>query len=106
MLTEAVRQINSSDIARAFLQSSTIERNVYVEPPKEAGVPRSKVWKLKPPAYGFKKCDCSCSKHKSTECPKKDDGENVSESSSLKQGGGHLQHLKLKRIQTKRYTKF
>ena len=56
MLTEAVRQgweINSSDIARAFLQTSSIERDVYVEPPREAGVPRGKVWKLKRPAYGL-----------------------------------------------------
>ena len=43
MLTEVVRQgwkFNSSDIARAFLQTSSIERNVYVEPSREAGVPR------------------------------------------------------------------
>ena len=56
MLTEAVRQgweINSSDIARAFLQTSSIERDVYVELPREAGVPRGKVWKLKRPAYGL-----------------------------------------------------
>ena len=41
MLREAVGQgweINSSDIARAFLETSSIERNVYVEPPREAGL--------------------------------------------------------------------
>ena len=56
MLTEAVRQgweINSSDIARAFLQTNSIERNVYVKPPREARVPGEKVLMLKPPAYGF-----------------------------------------------------
>ena len=56
MLMEAVRQgwdIESSDVTRAFLQTSKIERNVYVKPPIEAGLPTSKVWKLKRPAYGL-----------------------------------------------------
>ena len=46
MLSEVVRQgweINSSDIAaRAFLQTSSIERNVYVNPLREAGAPEVK----------------------------------------------------------------
>ena len=40
-------------MTRAFLQTSEIKRSVYVKPPKEAGVPSSKIWKLKRPAYGL-----------------------------------------------------
>ena len=39
MLMEAVRKgwdIESSDVTRAFLQTSNIDRNVYVKPPIEA----------------------------------------------------------------------
>ena len=46
MLIEAVRKkwkISSSDATRAFLQTSEIDRDVYVKPLKEAGVPSSKV---------------------------------------------------------------
>ena len=56
MLVEAIRKgwdINSSDVTRAFLQTSEIDRNVYVKPPIEAGVPENKVWRLKKPAYGL-----------------------------------------------------
>ena len=56
MLTEAVRrgwEIESSDVTRAFLQTSMIDRDVYVRPPIEAGLPSNKVWKLKRPAYGL-----------------------------------------------------
>ena len=56
MLAEAVRKgwkISSSDVTRAFLQTSKITRDVYVYPPKEAGLPRNKVWLLKRPAYGL-----------------------------------------------------
>ena len=56
MLTEAVRKgwkISSSDVTRAFLQTTEINRSVYVFPPKEAGLPRGKVWLLKRPAYGL-----------------------------------------------------
>ena len=56
MLIEAMRnnwEINSSDVTRAFLQTSEIERNVYVKPPMEAGLPDNKVWRLKRPAYGL-----------------------------------------------------
>ena len=56
MLTEAVRkgwEIKSSDVTRAFLQTSEIDREVYVKPPIEAGLPGNKVWKLKRPAYGL-----------------------------------------------------
>ena len=56
MLIEAVRrgwEINSSDVTRAFLQTSEIEREVFVKPPIEAGLPDTKVWRLKRPAYGL-----------------------------------------------------
>ena len=56
MLMEAVRKgwdIESSDVTRAFLQTSNIDRNVFVKPPIEAGLPTNKVWKLKRPAYGL-----------------------------------------------------
>ena len=56
MLTEAVRkgwEVKSSDVTRAFLQTSEIDREVYVKPPIEAGLPGNKVWKLKRPAYGL-----------------------------------------------------
>ena len=56
MLIEAVRkgwEISASDITRAFLQTNKIDRNVFVKPPLEAGIPDGKVWKLKRPAYGL-----------------------------------------------------
>ena len=56
MLIEAVRkgwQINTSDVTRAFLQTSEIDREVFVKPPIEAGLPENKVWKLTRPAYGL-----------------------------------------------------
>ena len=57
LLTEAARRddwyVRTSDVTRAFLQTSEIEREVYVRPPKEAGMPSNKVWLLKRPAYGL-----------------------------------------------------
>ena len=56
MITEAIRkgwEITSSDVTWAFLQTSEIERDVYVKPPIETGLPENKVWKLKRPAYGL-----------------------------------------------------
>ena len=41
----------SIDIKSAFLQGRAIEREVYVKPPKEAGVPLNKIWKLKKNVY-------------------------------------------------------
>ena len=60
ILGEAVRRgwsVNSSDVTRAFLQTSEITRDVFVKPPKEAGVHHSKVWRLLKPAYGM--CDAA-----------------------------------------------
>ena len=45
--------IQSIDIKSAFLQSQHIDRDVYVKPPKEAGVHQSKVWKLNTTIYGL-----------------------------------------------------
>ena len=56
LLNEAVRrdwEVGSSDVTRAFLQTSDINRQVYVVPPPEAEVPVGKVWLLKRPAYGL-----------------------------------------------------
>ena len=56
MLGEAVRRnwhVSSSDVTRAFLQTSEITRSVYIKPPREAGLHHSKVWKLLKPAYGM-----------------------------------------------------
>ena len=56
LLNEAVRrdwEVGSSDVTRAFLQTSDINRQVYVIPPPEAEVPAGKVWLLKRLAYGL-----------------------------------------------------
>jgi hypothetical protein len=57
LLAEAARHedwfIRVSDVTRAFLQTSEIEREVFVRPPKEAGLPGNKVWLLRKPAYGL-----------------------------------------------------
>ena len=45
--------IKVSDISRAFLQTEEIDREVYVQPPTEANVPRGTVWILTRPAYGL-----------------------------------------------------
>ena len=45
--------LEGSDVRSAFLQSETIDRDIFIEPPdirKKEGI----VWKLKKPAYGLK----------------------------------------------------
>ena len=42
------------DFKQAFLQSDDIERDVYVQPPKEWKGSSQQVWKLKKPLYGLK----------------------------------------------------
>ena len=44
--------IETIDIRAAFLQSQQIEREVYVTPPKEAGI-NGKLWRLRKPVYGL-----------------------------------------------------
>ena len=46
-------KIQSIDVEKAFLQSGTIDRKVFVRPPSEAGVDDQKVWQLNVAAYGL-----------------------------------------------------
>ena len=46
-------EICSTDIKSAFLQGKALDRDVYLTPPKEAGVPKGHLWKLKHPLYGL-----------------------------------------------------
>lgn len=43
----------SMDIKTAFLQSKKLERQVYLNPPKEANVPQGYIWKLSKCVYGL-----------------------------------------------------
>ena len=45
-------EIKTSDVSNAFLQGVPIEREVFVNPPKERRVPGT-IWKLKKTAYGL-----------------------------------------------------
>lgn len=45
--------VKSTDIKSAFLQSRDIDREVYITPPKEAGVSGDKVWLLRRCLYGL-----------------------------------------------------
>ena len=45
-------EIFSGDIKSAFLQAQSLQRNVYVLPPPEAGI-KGKLWRLKKAAYGL-----------------------------------------------------
>ena len=48
IICEAERwQLESSDVKSAFLQGCKLKREVLMKPPKEANVPRGKLWKLK-----------------------------------------------------------
>ena len=49
--------VESSDFRCAFLQSDTIDREIYVEPPIERRRP-GLVWKLKKPCYGLGDWGC------------------------------------------------
>ena len=46
--------LKSSDVTRAFLQSTEIKRDVYVKPLKEADVKKGFCWKLEKTVYGLK----------------------------------------------------
>ena len=43
----------SIDIKAAFMQSHFIDRNIFVNPLKEAKVPADKVWNLNTTVYGL-----------------------------------------------------
>ena len=45
--------IVSIDIKAAFLQSRLIEREVFVQPPKDVEMEKGKLWRLRKPAYGL-----------------------------------------------------
>lgn len=45
--------LKTTDIKSAFLQGKELERDVFLNPPKEAGLPRGKSWKLKRCLYGL-----------------------------------------------------
>jgi hypothetical protein len=45
-------ELESVDIRAAFLQSKDLDRDVFVEPPKDIKKP-GKIWKLKKPLYGL-----------------------------------------------------
>ena len=45
--------LESSDVKSAFLQGQHLNREVVVKPPKEAGVPSDKLWRLKVALYGL-----------------------------------------------------
>ena len=49
--------IEMSDVQAAFLQANNLERDVFVQPPKERKK-EGKVWKLLKPAYGLKDALC------------------------------------------------
>ena len=46
-------QVQCNDVARAFLQTVDLDRDVYVHAPPEAQLPEGKVWKLKRSVYGL-----------------------------------------------------
>ena len=46
--------VETTDIKSAFLQGSKLDRDVFVKPPKEAGLDKGKVWKLKKCLYGLR----------------------------------------------------
>ena len=45
--------LEASDVKSAFLQGDKLDREVNIQPPKEAGVLRGKLWKLKVALYGL-----------------------------------------------------
>ena len=45
--------LESSDVKSAFLQGQNLDREVIIKPPKEAGVPTDKLWRLKVALYGL-----------------------------------------------------
>ena len=46
-------EIRSTDIKSAFLQGKVLDRDVYLKPPKEAGLSKGQLWKLKHCLYGL-----------------------------------------------------
>ena len=45
--------LETSDVKSAFLQGHDLDRDVHIQPPAEAGVPKGKLWKLRIALYGL-----------------------------------------------------
>jgi hypothetical protein len=45
--------VKTTDIKSAFLQGMTLDRDVFITPPKEAGLSENKIWKLNRCLYGL-----------------------------------------------------
>ena len=45
--------IKTSDVTSAFLQGMELDRLVVIKPPRESGVPKGKLWRLKVALYGL-----------------------------------------------------
>ena len=81
MLAVAVQHrwpVKTTDITSAFLQGDTVDRKIYLKPPKEANLNKSQLWKISKPLYGLndasrkfylkvktilKECGCEQSKY-------------------------------------------
>ena len=50
-------EIVMADITSAFLQSDVLERELYVQPPKDAAPP-GVIWRLRKPMYGLEDARC------------------------------------------------
>nr|CAB3262901.1 uncharacterized protein LOC100184952 [Phallusia mammillata] len=46
-------ELKSIDIKTAFLQGETLDRNIYVKPPREANCSKDVIWKLEKCVYGL-----------------------------------------------------
>ena len=44
--------VKSGDVKAAYLQGQDLQRQIFVQPPTEAGIVNGKIWKLKKAAYG------------------------------------------------------
>ena len=45
--------VKTSDVKSAFLQGMELDRHVVMKPPREAGLPKGKLWRLKVALYGL-----------------------------------------------------
>ena len=45
--------VRTSDVKSAFLQGRELDRHVVMKPPREAGIPKGKLWKLRVALYGL-----------------------------------------------------
>ena len=45
--------LETSDVKSAFLQGHDLDKDVHIQPPAEAGVPKRKLWKLRIALYGL-----------------------------------------------------